>query len=135
MPFGSRRKDSDASIASESSTGTSMSNGDFQEDFAEGNKHTTVAAVLKAIEFECRLKHEWNKARGTIQEQYKRRDADDDEMRSQGKRFFEHFVVCGLPPDADVVAAAVSSKQTKNARQSTDHDQVIFLQRYYLPHV
>ena len=142
MPFGRRPSAAaDASPSSPPAAGAAAG-----DDGAGVDQYARFTTVLRAIEFECRLKREWQN-RTSPAGTPERRDsassaadgpgtsaagasgdghradgapsaADERQHRDQERPFFEHFVVCGLPPDADVVAAAVSSRQAKNARQS-----------------
>ena len=99
-------------------------------EVADRERNVNFTAVLKAIEFECRLKREWMKQQQLQQKQQKSaenrenggagtsgKDADSKANVDEPPRFFEHFVVCGLPPDADVVAGTTSNRDAQRARQ------------------
>ena len=100
-------------------------------EVANRERNVNFTAVLKAIEFECRLKREWMKQQQTLQRQQsaERREnggadtsgheADSTVDVDEPPRFFEHFVVCGLPPDADVVAGTTSIRDAQRARQGS----------------
>ena len=141
MPFGRKHAGVDGSSSGDGSSGTTSSSNN--EENGGVDQYARFTTVLRAIEFECRLKREWQDRTCSSASTPERHDGDkdgagpdeggdgrsaqtndgtsDDLPESNGLKerpFFEHFVVCGLPPDADVVAAAVSSRQAKNARQS-----------------
>lgn len=84
---------------------------------ARRDQHIGFTAVLKAIEFECRLKREWLKQQQSAESGGTEPESPSSTSEADSiPRFFEHFVVCGLPPDADVVAGTTSSREAKNAR-------------------